>query len=231
MDMERLHPWEAMMKQMVWHQLGEIRNKKVLDFGSGYGVTACWYARCNTVTAIEPSSQAVNERWRTFPYTQLLGSTEELRKLPDESYDVILCHNVLEYAEDREDIVREFARLLKPDGLISIVKHNRAGRVMQMTVLLNAFDKANELLDGSDGIASQYGSIRYYEDGDVEKWSDQLKIVKTLGMRTFWDLQQNQEIHKEPEWQKQMLAMENRISDIDEYKAVAFFHHLFIRKK
>ena len=101
----------------------------------------------------------------------------------------------MEYAEDRADIVKEFARILKPDGKISIVKHNRAGRVMQMVVLLNDFEHAHILLDGNDGMASKYGSIRYYEDSYIEKWYPELTITKILGMRTFWDMQQNQEIH------------------------------------
>ena len=230
MNTERLPPWERLMKQMVWQQLGEIHNCRVLDFGSGNGITACYYARCNQVTAIEPSAEMLAERWTDEPYLQLNGSTERLKKLPDESYDLILCHNVLEYAEDRKEIVQEFARLLKPDGLLSVVKHNRAGRVMQMAVLLNAFDKAHALLSGEAGEASRYGAIHYYEDRDIEKWSDQLQIIQTLGMRTFWDLQQNQECHKDQEWQKQMLELENRVSNLEEYKAIAFFHHLLIRK-
>ena len=108
---------------------------------------------------------------------------------------MIICHNVLEYAEDRADIVKEFSRILKPNGKLSIVKHNRAGRVMQMVVLLNDFEHAHSLLDGNDGMASKYGAIRYYEDADIEKWCPELAITKVLGMRTFWDMQQNQEIH------------------------------------
>jgi len=52
------------------------------------------------------------------------------------------------------------------------VKHNRAGRVMQMVVLLNDFEHAHSLLDGNDGMAmaSKYGAIRYYEDADIENW-------------------------------------------------------------
>ncbi len=219
------------MKQMVWQQLGDIRNQKMLDFGSGTGVTADHFARSNDVVAVEPSLEAINERWQTHPYHQLIGSTEQLRKLPDESFDVILCHNVLEYTEDRAEITKEFARLLKPEGLLSIVKHNRAGRVMQMVVLLNDFDRAQALLDGMDGSAQQYGTIRYYEDSAVEEWCDQLQIVKTLGMRSFWDLQQNQEIQKDEDWQKKMVGVEMRVSDMEEYKAIAFFHHLLIRKR
>lgn len=144
---------------------------------------------------------------------------------------MIICHNVLEYAEDREDIVKEFARILKSNGKISIVKHNRAGRVMQMVILLNDFEHAHSLLDGNDGMASKYGAICYYEDADIEKWCPELAITKTLGMRTFWDMQQNQEIHKDADWQDKMVEMEMRVSDMDGYKDVAFFHHLIIEKR
>lgn len=226
-----LQPWECLMKRIVWKQLGDIRDKKILDFGSGIGVTANYYAENNDVTAIEPDAGSVKERWADNQYTQIIGSTDELRKLDDESFDIIICHNVLEYAEDRENIVKEFSRLLKPNGKISIVKHNRAGRVMQMVVLLNNFEHAHSLLEGNDGMTSKYGAIRYYEDVDIEKWCPKLAITKTLGMRTFWDMQQNQEIHKDPEWQDKMVEIEMRVSDMEGYKDIAFFHHLIVEKR
>ncbi len=219
------------MKRMVWKQLGDIRGKKILDFGSGIGVTANYLAEHNEVIAIEPDEESVKNRWADNQYTQLVGSTEKLRELADESFDMIICHNVLEYVSDKGDIVNEFARVLKNDGKISIVKHNRAGRVMQMVVLLNDFEHAHSLLDGNNGTTANYGAIRYYQDGDIEKYCPQLTITKTLGMRTFWDLQQNQECHKDLEWQDKILEMEMRVSDIDEYREIAFFHHLIIEKK
>ena len=219
------------MKQMVWKQLGEIRDKKILDFGSGIGVTSNYLAKHNDVIAIEPDEDSIKERWVDHPYTQIVGSTDELRQFDAETFDMIIRHNVLEYAEDRADIVKEFARIVKADGKISIVKHNRAGRVMQMLVLLNDFDHAHSLLDGKDGMAAKYGAIRYYEDTDIEKWCPELVIKKTLGMRTFWDMQQNQEIHKDVAWQNKMIEIEMRVSDMDEYKDIAFFHHLMIEKR
>lgn len=133
--MTELQPWECLMKRIVWKQLGDIRDKKILDFGSGIGVTVNYLAEHNDVTAIEPDEDSVKERWADYQYTQNTGSTDVLRRFADESFDMIICHNVLEYAQDREDIVKQFARVLKTDGKISIVKHNRAGRVMQMVVL------------------------------------------------------------------------------------------------
>lgn len=226
-----LQPWECLMKQIVWKQLGDIRNKKILDFGSGTGVTANYLAKYNEVIAVEPDNESVRMRWQDNSYTQIVGDTEELHKFKDETFDMIICHNVLEYIDDKKEIVNEFARILKRDGKISLVKHNRAGRVMQMVVLLNDFDHAHSLLDGNDSTASKYGAIRYYEDKDIENWCPNLKIIKTLGMRTFWDMQQNQEIHKDAEWQDKMIEIEMRVADMDAYKEIAFFHHLTIEKR
>lgn len=228
--MADLQPWEYLMKRIVWKQLGNIRDKNILDFGSGIGVTANYLAEHNNVTAIEPDEISVRERWSDNRYTQITGSLNELCKFADETFDMIICHNVLEYAEDRADIVRELARVLKSDGKISVVKHNRTGRVMQMVVLLNDFEHAHSLLDGNDGMASKYGTIRYYEDSDIEKWCPKLTITKTLGMRTFWDMQQNQEVHKDAEWQDKMMEIEMRVSDMNGYRDIAFFHHLIIEK-
>lgn len=231
LDLSSLPPWEALLKKVLWTQIGQLSNKRILDFGSGIGVTADHYAADNTVVAVEPSEERVQQRWDDHPYRQIVGSTDALREMPDESFDVILCHNVLEYAPDREEILRQFYRLLDPRGIISLVKHNRPGRVMQMVVLLNEFEKAHALLSGEDGCAADYGTIRYYEDDDVIKWCEGLHIKETYGIRTFWDLQQKQECHKDPAWQEKMIEAELRVSQIPPYRDIAFFHHLILEKE
>ena len=82
-----LQPWECLMRRIVWKQLGDIRDKKILDFGSGIGVTANYLAEHNDVTAIEPDEGSIKERWAYKRYTQIAGSTNELRKFDDEIFD------------------------------------------------------------------------------------------------------------------------------------------------
>mgnify|MGYP000355670320 CR=1 FL=1 len=50
--MTDLQPWECLMKRIVWKQLGDIRDKKILDFGSGIGVTANYLAEHNDLDGI-----------------------------------------------------------------------------------------------------------------------------------------------------------------------------------
>lgn len=230
-DIAELSPWDRMLKRIVWKQLGEIEGKKILDFGSGEGITANHFADKNTVVAVEPSEEMLRNRWADYKYTQVVGDVSKLSELEKESFDLIICHNVLEYIEDKEQVIHELCRLLKAGGMLSVVKHNRAGRVMQMAVLLDDMGKANDLLDGKDGASSQFGAIRYYEDEQIAKWNKGLKLLDTFGICTFWRLQQNQEKQGTEEWQKQMVQLEMRVSKLEEYRKIAFFHHLFFIKE
>lgn len=223
--------WELLAKKMTWEQLDNIKDRRVLDYGSGNGCTASHFAAENDVTAIEPDEVMLRDRVTENAYRQIKGGLEALDAFEDGAFDAVLCHNVLEYAADREKIVRAFARILKKGGVLSVVKHNRAGRVMQMVVLLNNFDHALELLEGKDGRARQFGAIRYYGDADIPEWSGgAFRVEKIHGMRAFWCLQQNQEVQREEAWQEKMLSIERKVSDIDDYRAIAFFHHLILRK-
>lgn len=229
-SIDKLQPWEALLKKITFLQLGNISGKKILDFGSGTGFSSNYFAQNNDVIAVEPSEEAVRDRYCDYKYKQIVGSVDVLGKLENETFDIILCHNVLEYADCRGEIVNEFHRLLKPDGMLSIIKHNRLGRVMQMVVLLDDFDKAHTLLNGEDGTASKYGTIHYYEDYDLINWCNNFVIDKIYGIRTFWDLQQNQDAHKEPEWQEKMVEVEMRVAQIKEFQDIASFHHIILKK-
>lgn len=100
-----------------------------------------------------------------------------------------------------------------------------------MAVLLDDFEKANALLNGEDSKASKFGAIRYYEDFDVTKWHSDIYIDQIYGIRTFWDLQQNQEKHSDEYRQENMIQLEMSVSKLHDFINIAFFHHLIIKKK
>ena len=225
-----LPSWEKLSKEIIYRELGDIRNKKILDFGSGNGFTANHFAKDNEVIAIEPNKDMLIDAYKEHLYKQIIGDINDLKSFDDESFDLIICHNVLEYIDDKREVVNKLARVLKKGGTLSIVKHNRVGRVMQMAVLLDDFARANKLLDGKDDNALKFGTIKYYEYNDVLNWEPSLKMVDCFGVRTFFDLQQNQEKHDDVGWQEQMINLEFRVSNIKEYRDIAFFHHLLFRK-
>ena len=229
--LSELTDWDKLLKRILWSQLGDIKGKKILDFGSGEGITANHFAKDNEVVAVEPWEEMLQNRWQDYGYVQIQGDNSAIAEMEDNSFDMVFCHNVLEYIDDKAQVIKELCRVLKPGGKLSLVKHNRAGRVMQMAVLLDDFDKAHDLLDGKDSAASKFGAIRYYEDAAVTDWAPSFKLVDCFGIRTFWDLQQKQEKHGLDEWQDKMVELELRVSQMEEFRAIAFFHHLVFVKE
>jgi SAM-dependent methyltransferase len=102
-----------------------IRDKDLLDFGSGYGGKPVEYRRrcgARRVCGIEPFESMIAH---SRQYAQacgvdgiefkVCGSTEI--PYPDACFDIVLSHDVLEHVEDPRVSVAEIHRVLRPGGL------------------------------------------------------------------------------------------------------------------
>ena len=227
-------PWFKLAYKLYWAQLAdiiELKNLKILDFGSGFGTTANYLAKNNEVYAVEPNADMLEERERENNYAQIVGKVDKLKDFTDGYFDVVVCHNVLEFApEERAEIVKEFSRVLKRGGVMSIMKHNKTGRIIHEIVFDNNIDEALALFDGGERSHNAFGSIDYYNPEDLVKWGDNLEIEKILGVRAFYGLQQNNDIKYEPGWIDKMFEVEMKICDMEPYKSMAFCHHVLLKK-
>lgn len=221
-------PWGQIYYDILFEQLKDIKGMRVLDFGSGFGLVANHLAKENQVLAVEPNQKMVALRSQDHPYQQFVGSLDQLAVLEDASFEVILCHNVLEYVEDRKLVLEEFTRLLKPGGLLSIVKHNEVGRVLQTVVFENNPQKALDLLAGQDlgthsmGLAQAYDLATAVEDLDLE-------VKDYQGIRVFYALQDNR-FKSEEGWRESMLKMELAVCQESPYRDIAFFQHYSLKR-
>lgn len=128
-------PWGKMFYDVLFRQLAlpEDHPLDILDFGAGFCVTASHYAPFHRVTAIEPSKEMLDLKLEDHgsEYTCIHGGIEEVRKQNMAAFDLVICHNVLEYVPDKERILTELAGVLKKGGRLSIVKHNLAGESLR----------------------------------------------------------------------------------------------------
>lgn len=221
-------PWGQLYYDILFEQLQDIKGKRVLDFGSGFGLVANHLAKENQVLAVEPNEEMVALRTQDYSYQQLVGSLDQLASLEDASFDVILCHNVLEYVENRKAVLKEFTRLLKPGGMLSIVKHNEVGRVLQTVVFENDTRKALALLAGQDlethsmGLAQAYNLDAVFVDLGLE-------VQNYQGIRVFYGLQDNRFKGQEG-WRESMLQMELAVCQEPPYRDMAFFQHYWLTR-
>lgn len=222
-------PWGKLFYELAWHNI-ECKGKRILDFGSGFGYTANHFAEYNNVIAVEPNKEMLKHQFTDNHYEQIVGGIEAIKNMPSQSFDMIICHNVMEYLNDREELLFEFNRLLKTNGFISIIKHNRAGKIMQKAVFEYNIDEALKLLENGNAESVNFGTINGYDDHELEEYCrGMLKIHKIYGLRIFYALQRN-ELKTGDEWLSNMYALECRTEEIPEFRDIAFFHHIILRQ-
>ena len=226
-------PWGKMFYELIYEQLNisEEKRVRILDFGAGFCITANYYAKNHEVVAVEPNEEMYNLRAEDNEYTLITQGVDYLKAVPDNYFDVVLCHNVLEYIENREAVLDQLVRVVKPEGILSIVKHNLLGRVMGSAVLADDPNVALELLNNISE-DSMFGNRSVYSNELlIETLSHDMKLSDSYGIRTFFGLSSNNEIKHTNEWYQSMLALEIKTSTMEEFKKIAFFNHLIFKKE
>ncbi|WMJ23194.1 methyltransferase domain-containing protein [Paludicola sp. MB14-C6] len=229
-------PWGKMFYDIAYKQLNISNDTrlKILDFGSGFGVTANYYAKNHNVIAIEPNQEMINMSFNENTYTLIKGDVKILKQFDDE-FDVVICHNVLEYAPNQKEIFSQLVRVLKPKGKLSIIKHNTLGRAMAAAVFDDNPQAALDLI--SDNInkekSSTFGNRNLYTNDQIIAWTNEndIKLSQVLGIRAFFGITKNNNIKFGEKWYDKMLELEMLASCMDEFKAIAFFNHLIFEKK
>lgn len=224
-------PWGKLFYQSLFQQLKIDSPAKILDFGSGFGISATYYGVDNDLIAIEPSVEMLN--LGNAIEHQLVGGDELLQQFPKASFDWIICHNVLEYVDDQEAVFSALLRLLKPAGRLSLIKHHQPGAIIQQAVLMDKPSEALALFSDNQEVKKSYlGVIHFYDEAQIDRWcqSNNAEVVERFGIRSLYGLSQNTAIKETGEWFQQMLDLELAVSQKEPYREMAFYHHLIIEK-
>ena len=200
MAAERTQPGTSARTGVVWEVLraglarqAERRGQAaldVVDLGGGTGGFAVPLARLgHRVTVVDPSPDAlvslerraaedgVSERVRAVQGD--LGSVFEA--VAKESADAVLCHGVLEVADDPAEGMGAAARVLRPGGLVSVLAASRDGLVVARALGGNI----------AGALAALRGPTprRFTEDALVELLrAAGLEVVSRHGVLMFADL-------------------------------------------
>jgi SAM-dependent methyltransferase len=119
---------EAEHRARYWCASQWAAGKRVLDAGcgTGYGLAMLLAEGPESVTGVDLSEEAMADAGR------LLGEQAELvradvRDLPfdDDTFDLVVCFEVIEHVERQRDALDELKRVLRPSGVLLISSPNR----------------------------------------------------------------------------------------------------------
>jgi 2-polyprenyl-3-methyl-5-hydroxy-6-metoxy-1,4-benzoquinol methylase len=117
-------------------------NKSVLEVGCATGYfTKAMVDRGCTVVGIEldPAAAEVAEKWAQRVVVGDIDRGEVWDELDDESFDVVLCGDVLEHLRDPLEALRSAVRKLKPDGVVVTSLPNVAHGDVRLLLLRGSF--------------------------------------------------------------------------------------------
>jgi SAM-dependent methyltransferase len=108
-----------------------LRGKKLLEIGSGYGVSLALMLQRFDVdaTGIEPASQGFDDSFKCaravllanqLDPSRIIDAAGESLPFDDASFDVVYSNNVLEHTVDPALVLREAVRVLKPGGTLYV---------------------------------------------------------------------------------------------------------------
>ena len=104
------------------------RGRRTLDVGcgAGYGAELLNDAGASEVRAIDNSNVAL-ELARANVSSGVVCELGDARDLafPDDSFDLVVCFELIEHVDEQQQVLDELARVLRPDGLLLLSSPNR----------------------------------------------------------------------------------------------------------
>jgi ubiquinone/menaquinone biosynthesis C-methylase UbiE len=106
------------------------KGRKLLEVGCGAGIDLVRFARAGTVVAgIDLSETAIRLAQKNLEQNGLSADLRvmngECMEFPDNTFDVVYAHGVLQYTADTEKMMAEIHRVLKPGGQAIMMVYNR----------------------------------------------------------------------------------------------------------
>jgi S-adenosylmethionine-dependent methyltransferase len=213
-----------------------------LDLGCGTGATAVRLARQGFHVTLLDSSPAmlalaertIAEAGVSDKITIKQGDAGHLANiLQTASFDIILCHNLLEYVHDPLIVLRGAAQVMKdPSAMLSVLVRNQAGEVLKDALQSGDLAAAQHNLTAEWVQESLYGSrVRVFTPDALEKALKDASLIVNArrGVRTIADYLPTQ-ISRLAEYDR-IFAFERKLSKRWEFFGVARYLHCLASRR
>ena len=214
---------------------------RVLDAGGGSGGFAVPLAQLgHTVTVVDPSPDSLAALERRAAETE---TSERIRAmqgdaagLPDlvqpGSFDLVLCHSVLEVVDDPDEALRAIAASLRSGGVASVLAANRIAAVLGR-VAAGRLAEARHVFDdaaGSTGAGDPLQRRFTLDELQVLLAAAGLVPQTVHGVRVFADTVPPVVLDADPQAVDELLALERAAAERPDYLALATQLHLLARR-
>jgi S-adenosylmethionine-dependent methyltransferase len=214
---------------------------RALDLGCGTGANGLRLARLGYQVTLMDSSAAMLKIAQKAAQESGLGEKIETKQgdadrlaelFAEGAFDVILCHNILEFVEEPGTVLHSAARALRnPSGILSVLVRNRAGEVLKAAIL------SGDVAAAANNLSAQWGNEALY-GGKVRLFTPEttrtllqtaaLEVIAQRGVRVVADyLSPRVSLSEEYE---RVFELERKLGSRPDFSAVARYTHCVARR-
>lgn len=234
----RLAILERDLKEFYPRALLPAQNQglNILDAGGGSGPFSIKLAKLgHRITLCDLSEKMIEQAEHQFSNLNLShrlelfhGSIQEHRPKDLSGYDLVLCHAVLEWVHDPEDLIRHLMRLVSVEGMLSLTFYSQTGMIFKNLLRTNYKKILNKEYSGLPGGLTPTWPRKPEE---VLEWlsSHPFDIICHSGIRVFHDyILDIKNRDREPET---VMKLELKLSRCLPYRDMGRYQHILGQKK
>lgn len=219
--------------ELILNQYSTKKKLTILDAGGGQGQIARRLAKLGhdvTICDISEQMLAVAKLEAEAESIQMHYchcSIQELAEHSKESFDLVMCHAVLEWVENGEMLVSSLRKLLKPNGMLSLMFYNYHGLLFRTATLGNfGYLQTGLAKRKKKTLSPDYPR----KPEDVYRWLEILnfKLIQKTGVRVFHDYLVDKQ--KQQTRFDELLELEKQYCQQEPYVSFARYIHVISKR-
>jgi len=228
--------WENLRHFLPCH----VSTQCALDVGGGTGFASVQLARLGFAVVLLDGSEEMLDAARTQTETDGVAERASFHhadasRMPElfeaGAFDVVVCHNLLEYLEDPSRTVCDIAHVLRKDGVLSVLLRNRAGEVLRAAIKSGDRALATANLSAETVVDPLFGEpVRLFAPAEVCDMLGRagLEVVAEHGVRVFSDYIGAEEMAGE--FFRSVFELELNLGARPEFAAIARYLQVIARR-
>lgn len=241
-------PWKRFIYQLVENNLRrhiavDSPPLTILDAGGGNGIDSLALARMNhQVNIVDTSQQMLNEASSNAALagvsarvnTHAIDLLSIAREFPENHFDFVLCHNVIQFVDNLQSLLEVLYRVLRPGGFLSLITINQYSQLYQSAYLDQDLETAYQRLDENQHSHSIFDvAMKVYAADQLIQWleSQGYALEKHYGIGCLyfdWVEDGSPQARKKIE---KLKKLEVALMDHEPYKRSARYFQLILQKR